>query len=104
MDFRILGSIEVLSAGHPVTVGGPRQRALLAYLLLNEHEVVSAERLIEELWYDPPAGGVHAVQTQVSRLRRSLQGRITTGGSGYAIDLEPGELDLDRFRALLAEA
>ncbi|HEX4526981.1 MAG TPA: BTAD domain-containing putative transcriptional regulator [Gaiellaceae bacterium] len=104
MDFRILGSVEVLTGGQPLPVGGPKQRALLAYLLLNEQDVVSAERLIEELWYDPPGGGVQAVQTQVSRLRRALGGRITTSGSGYTIDLEPGELDLGRFRSLLAEA
>ena len=104
MDFRILGSVEVLSGGQPLPVGGPKQRALLAYLLLNNREAVSAERLIDELWYDPPAGGVGAVQTQVSRLRRALGGRITTSGNGYSIDLEPGELDLDRFRSLLAEA
>ena len=104
MDFRILGSVEVLAEGEPLPVGGPRQRALLAYLLLNEHDVVSAERLIDELWYDPPAGGVQAVQTQVSRLRRALGGRITTTGGGYTIDLEPAELDLGRFRSLLADA
>ena len=104
MDFRILGSVEVLTEGKPLPVGGPRQRALLAYLLLNEHDVVSADRLIEELWHDPPAGGVQAVQTQVSRLRRALGGRIATSGSGYTIDLEPGELDLGRFRSLLADA
>ena len=104
MDFRILGSVEVLAGGERLPVGGPRQRALLAYLLLNEHDVVSAERLIDELWYDPPAGGVQAVQTQVSRLRRALGGRITTTGRGYTIDLEPAELDLGRFRSLLADA
>ena len=104
MDFRILGSVEVLAEGQPLPIGGPKQRALLAYLLLNGYEAVSAERLIEELWYDPPSGGTQTVQTQVSRLKRALGGRVTWCGSGYAIELEPQELDLDRFRSLLAQA
>ena len=104
MDFRVLGPVEALIEDRPLSLGGPRQRALLAYLLLNGGEGVSAERLVEELWYTPPAAGAQAVHTQVSRLRRALGGRIATTSSGYAIELEPGELDLDRFRALLAEA
>ena len=104
MEFCVLGSVDVSSGGQPLPLGGPRQRALLAYLLLNGHEVVSAERLIDELWYEPPAGGVQTVHTQVSRLRRALGGRIATTGHGYELHLEPGELDLDRFRSLLAEA
>ena len=102
MELRILGPIEVLSDGRPVQVGGPRQRALLAYLLLHANEVVPAERLLDRLWDDPP--GLPALQTQVSRLRRLLGDRIVTSGPGYAIRVEPGELDLDVFRSLLAEA
>jgi len=104
MDFRILGAVEVFAGGQPLRLGGPRQRALLAYLLLHADESTSAERLVEELWHEPPQGGVAAIQSHVSRLRRALGGRITTSGNGYVIELEPGELDLDRFRALLAEA
>jgi hypothetical protein len=102
VELRILGPIEVLADGRPVQLGGARQRALLAYLLLHANEVVPAERLLDRLWDDPP--GLPALHSQVSRLRRRLGDRIVTSGQGYAIRVEPGELDLDAFRSLLAEA
>jgi DNA-binding SARP family transcriptional activator len=104
MDFRILGPVEVLSGDRALPLGGERQRALLSYLLLHANEVVAGSRLLDELWAEPPGGGLGALQTQVSRLRRILEGRILTVGSGYSIRVEEGELDLDRFRSLLAEA
>jgi DNA-binding SARP family transcriptional activator len=104
MEFRILGPIEALSGGEPLQLGGARQRALLAYLLLHADTVVSADRLLDQLWADPPAGGSAAVQTQVSRLRKTLGDRITTSGRGYELHLEAGELDVERFRTLLGEA
>src|SRR5262249_18271617 len=104
MDFRILGPIEVWSAGRPLRLGGERQRSLLAYLLLNAKEVVAGRRLLEELWNEPPGGGLAALQTQVSRLRRVLDRRIVTVGSGYSIRVETDELDLERFRGLVAES
>ena len=104
MDFRILGPVEVIAEGQPLPLGGQRPRALLAYLLLHANDVVAADRLIDELWFEAPRGGVAALQTQISRLRRLLGDRIVTSGAGYALRVEPGELDLDRFRSLLAEA
>ena len=104
MDFRILGSVEVSSGGLSLQLPGPRQRALLAYLLLHANEVVPAERLLDELWVEVPRGGVAALQTQVSRLRRIVGERLQTVGSGYCVRVEPGELDFERFRSLLAEA
>jgi DNA-binding SARP family transcriptional activator len=104
MDFRILGPVEATAGGAPLRIGGPRQRALLAYLLLNANTTMSAEHLVEELWVEPPSGGHAALQTQVSRLRGVLGDRIETTGTGYGIRVESGELDLDRFRSLLAEA
>jgi DNA-binding SARP family transcriptional activator len=104
MEFRILGPIEALSKGEPLQLGGARQRSMLAYLLLHADSVVSADRLLDELWADAPSGGSAAVQTQVSRLRKTLGDRITTSGRGYELHVEPGELDLERFRTLLAEA
>ena len=104
MDFRILGPVEALTEGRPLPLGGERQRALLAYLLLHANEVVSGERLLDELWVRAPVGRLGALQTQVSRLRRIVGDRIVTSGSGYAIRVEPGELDLERFRSLLAQA
>jgi DNA-binding SARP family transcriptional activator len=104
MDFRILGPVEVFAEGQPLPLGGQRPRALLAYLLLHANDVVAADRLISELWFEAPRGGVAALQTQISRLRRLLGDRILTSGAGYVLRVEPGELDLDRFRLLLAEA
>ena len=104
MEFRILGPIEASSGGQSLRLGGERQRALLTYLLLHTKETVSAERLLDQLWVEPPRGGVGVVQTQVSRLRKVIGERITTTGRGYELHVEPGELDLDRFRSLLADA
>src|SRR6478609_5851859 len=104
MDFRILGPVGVLAEGEPIKLGGPRQQALLAYLLLHAEEVTSSERLVCELWHEPPGGGVAALQTHISRLRHALGGRIDTAGIGYRLRVEPEELDLARFRSLLADA
>jgi DNA-binding SARP family transcriptional activator len=104
MEFRVLGPVEVSSGGRPLQLGGAQQRALLAFLLLHANEVVSADRLLDELWAVSPGGGVAAVRTQVSRLRKQLGDRILTSGRGYELHIEPGELDLERFQALLAEA
>ena len=80
MDFRILGSVEVLAEGQPLPIGGPKQRALLAYLLLNGYEAVSPERLIEELWYDPPSG-----ERRPFRLRsRASSERLVDASPGAA--------------------
>jgi DNA-binding SARP family transcriptional activator len=104
MEFRVLGPVEASSGGRPLQLGGAQQRALLAFLLLHANEVVSADRLLHELWTVPPGGGVAAVRTQVSRLRKHLGDTIATSGRGYELRVQPGELDLDRFRELLADA
>ena len=106
MEFRVLGPLEVSEDGRLVDLGGPTQRALLAVLLLHASEVVSVDRLIDELWGDePPATAVKTLQAHVSRLRSALNGagdgRLETRGHGYALHVRPGELDADRFRDLL---
>jgi len=63
MDFRILGPLELRDGGRPLVLGGERQRAVLAILLLHRNEVVSADRLIDELWGEaPPAGARQTVR------------------------------------------
>jgi DNA-binding SARP family transcriptional activator len=104
MDFRILGPLEGLSDGAPVNLGGPRQRALLTYLLLHANEVVAPERLLDDLWWEPPQGGAAALQTQISRLRKVVGARLESVPPGYVLRVEHDELDLHRLRALLAEA
>jgi DNA-binding SARP family transcriptional activator/ABC-type branched-subunit amino acid transport system substrate-binding protein len=115
MEFRILGPIEVSDEGRRVEIGGHKQRALLASLLLHANEVVSLDRLIDELWGEtPPPTAAKTLQAQVSRLRRSLNGDedpathmlgpLETRGHGYLLKVEPGQVDADRFQGMLEEA
>ena len=104
MDFSILGPVEAVSDGRVLPLGGPRQRALLARLLVDANRVVSADRLTADLWEAPPQDAHGALQNQVSRLRKVLGDRLVTKAPGYLVRVEPAELDLDRFRSLVAEA
>ncbi len=105
MEFRILGPLEAWEGGAPVALGGAKQRALLAVLLLYANEVVSTERLIDLLWEEPPAKATKAVQVYASRLRKALGGRMPTSQPrGYLLELSPEQLDLARFRRLREEA
>jgi DNA-binding SARP family transcriptional activator len=106
MDFRLLGPLEVSEGDRPIAVGAGKQRALLAVLLLHPNEVVSTERLVDELWgASPPATVGKSVQTYVSRLRKVLgDGRLGTRPPGYVLRVEPAELDAARFERLVAEA
>jgi DNA-binding SARP family transcriptional activator len=107
MDFRLLGPLEVVSEGdQPLALGGVKQRSLLAVLLLHANELVSSDRLIDQLWgASPPATAAKTVQVYVSRLRKALgEGRLATHGHGYLLRTEPEELDLARFERLADEA
>src|SRR5215217_2289480 len=106
MQFRLLGPLEVVDGDRPLILGGAKQRSLLAVLLLHANEVVASDRLIAELWGErPPATAAKSVQTYVSRLRRELgERRLATRPPGYVIHVEPSELDLAGFEAMLAEA
>jgi DNA-binding SARP family transcriptional activator len=102
LDFAVLGPLEVRDQESPVPVGAGRERALLALLLLNANEVVSSDRLIDELWGEcPPATVAKALQVYISRLRKALgPDRIVTVSPGYSLRLGPDELDLHRFERL----
>jgi len=103
--FRILGPFEVVEGDRPVAVGGPKPRALLAVLVLHRGEVVSSDRLIDALWGErPPATAAKTVQVFVSSLRKTLgDGLLVTRGRGYMLEIDAGQLDLDRFEQLAAE-
>jgi DNA-binding SARP family transcriptional activator len=105
MEFRILGPLEVDSDGRPLEVGGFKQRALLALLLLEANRVVSRDGLIDALWEDdPPATARKALQVYVSQLRGLLgRERVETRTPGYMLRVEEDELDLGRFRRLRQE-
>jgi DNA-binding SARP family transcriptional activator len=109
MEFRILGPLEVHDGGGPVRVPGAKERALLADLLVNAGRVVSADRLIEDLWgEDPPGNPANTLQGRVSALRRAL-GRAGTRlvvyrPPGYRLAVDPEQVDAVRFERLVAQA
>ncbi len=106
-NFRILGTLEVLRDGDRVDLGSPRQRALLARLLISPMEVVTTDRLVEDLWPgEIPETARHVLHVYVSRLRKALgpdRARLDSQGSGYRLAIEPDELDASRFEQLAAE-
>ncbi|MGW5050411.1 tetratricopeptide repeat protein [Actinokineospora sp. NPDC004072] len=107
MDFSVLGPVQGWRDGRVVPLGGRQRRAVLAVLLLEAGQVVPLARLVELVWGDqPPAEARNAVQTHLSRLRKALapDARITARPPGYVLDTDPGQVDLHRFRALVAEA
>src|SRR5215207_6948290 len=106
MDYRILGPVEVWEDGRPVPLGGGKQRAVLAFLLLNANRVVSSDRLIDQLWDgQPPATAATALHGHVSGLRKALgPGVIATRRPGYVLEIEPEQIDLRRFERLRDEA
>jgi DNA-binding SARP family transcriptional activator/ABC-type transport system substrate-binding protein/streptogramin lyase len=104
MEFRLLGSLEVVSREGLVPLGGPRQRTLLAILLLQANEVVSRDALIQALWPEQlPADPGHSLDVQVSRLRRALgpEAPISTRAAGYVLEVAPDRIDAHRFEQLL---
>src|SRR5215217_5791528 len=113
MDFHILGPLEVLDEGRAIPLGGSRQRALLALLLLHANETLSMDRLIDELWGErAPPTAAKLVHVQISRLRKALAagganddagaGMVVTRERGYELRLERGQLDSQRFEDLVA--
>lgn len=105
MEFRILGPLEVRDEGRELELGGPRQRAVLAILLTRVGEIVSKDRLIDELWGErPPATATNTLHGYVSHLRRALgPGVIVSRPPGYVLELGPARLDLRRFERLAGE-
>jgi DNA-binding SARP family transcriptional activator len=105
-EFRLLGPLEAVVDGSPVQLAAAKPRALLAFLLLNRNRVVPTERLIDELWADePPARATKTLQVYISQLRKALgPDRLVTRPPGYLVRIEAGELDLDRFEELIADA
>jgi DNA-binding SARP family transcriptional activator/tetratricopeptide (TPR) repeat protein len=113
MDFHILGPIEAIESDGPLALGGSKQRALLGMLLLHAGEVVSSDRLIDELWPgERREEALKALQVAVSRLRRALEPDrpagvgsrlILTRPPGYELRLDDASLDARRFEALLHE-
>jgi YVTN family beta-propeller protein len=106
MDFRLLGGLEVWDGERQVPLGGGKQRAVLALLLLHANEVLATDRLIDELWGEsPPETARTALQVYVVRLRKALGAdRIRTHEPGYVLELAPEQLDVTHFERLVQEA
>jgi DNA-binding SARP family transcriptional activator len=106
MEFRILGPLEVVHDGRPVRLDRRRLRALLAFLLLHANELVSADRLIDEVWGpEPPKTAGASLQNYISRLRKAIGAEfIVSQTAGYLLQVDPERFDLARFERLTAEA
>jgi DNA-binding SARP family transcriptional activator len=104
LELRVLGPLELLHDGSPVSLGGVKPRMLLATLALQHDRAVSTDQLIEVLWpADPPRSAMANVQTYVSGLRGHLgASRLETKFAGYRLSLGRDELDLTRFERLTA--
>ena len=105
MRVRILGPFQLEDRGRRIMVGGVRQRAVLADLVLHANEVVPSEQLLVELWgEDSPPSAANALQAAISRLRRVLPaGRLITAAPGYMLRVFPAELDVAQFEQLIFE-
>ena len=105
-EFRILGPLEVLLDGRPVELGGLRQRAVLAALLVHHGQVVSTERLVDLVWGESaPKTATTSLQNAVAQLRRVLGTDVlATRAPGYVLAVEPDAVDALRFEAMLVQA
>src|SRR4051812_45603920 len=102
LEFLLLGPLEVRSGGSALALRSPKQRALLALLLLHVNEVVASERLIDDLWPEkPPGSTANLLQVYVSQLRKLLSaggardetGPLVTHSPGYVLRVDPGRID-----------
>jgi DNA-binding SARP family transcriptional activator/predicted ATPase len=112
MQYRILGPLEVADGPRLLDLGGPKQRAVLAALLVEANQVVSLDRLIDELWEDePPPRATASLQAYISNLRRELEPDraprsparvLVTRPPGYVLRVNPDDIDANRFETLVA--
>ena len=109
MEFRLLGTLEVADGDRTLALGGVRQRAFLTLLLLHRNEVVTQDRIVEELWAgQPPRTAAQVIRVYVSQLRKVLEPDrgseppqvLLTHGAGYLLRTQPDQVDVDRFDAL----
>jgi len=105
-EFRILGPLEVRSEDGPITLGGPRQRALLATLLLRAGRVVPIDQLVDDLYgAEPPRAATASIQNSIVALRKALGPDVlVTRAPGYVLAVSPEQIDARRFEQVLADA
>ncbi len=107
MEYRILGRLAVHRDGRDLVLGGLRQRAVLAALLLADNRVVDVDRLIEQVWGDDaPSKPLASLRAYVTNLRRILgsDGVLVRDGTGYRLDTADHVVDVREFTRLVARA
>jgi DNA-binding SARP family transcriptional activator len=113
LEFRVLGQMEVVRDGRRLALGGHRQLAVLAVLVLDAGRMVPVDRLVDALWgEEPPSGARATIQAYVSKLRRALDPQrppgaaaslIDTQGAGYVLRVDSDAVDARRFERLARE-
>ncbi len=109
MEFRVLGPLEAEIGGREIELGGPKQRAILAALLLSPGQVVPVDRLIDDVWGErAPRTAQHSVQLYISELRKAFGGNgagpIVTRPPGYILEVDPETVDAVRFKRFVDDA
>ena len=106
LEFRLLGPLEVGLQGAALALGGQKQRALLALLLMHAGEVFSTERLVDELWGETsPRTATTSLQNFVAQLRKVLPAEVlVTKAPGYMLRVDSDQIDARRFERLVREA
>src|SRR5688572_18370435 len=104
LEIRVLGPFEVLVDGRALPAGGAGERVLLARLASSAGRLVTADRLIDDLWGDElPAYPRNALQLRVSKLRKLVGAAIVTEPAGYRLDVGETDVDAGWFRRLVSE-
>jgi DNA-binding SARP family transcriptional activator len=105
LDFGVLGPLAVRQGGNPVPVGGMRQRAVLALLLVHANETLSVDRMVGEIWGpSPPATATKILRNSVSQLRSLFDEElVVTHPGGYELRIDPDRVDANRFERLVRE-
>src|SRR4051794_24096158 len=114
LSIRLLGTLDADIDGQPIDLGGPRQGSVLALLLVARGEVVSVDRLIDDLWRgEPPPRAMGALQAYVSNLRRVLEPdraprtpsqHLISAAPGYAVRFGGSAVDAWQFEDLVRAA
>lgn len=112
VQFKILGSLQFERAGSLVDLGSFKQRSLLALMLVNANQIVSTDRIVDELWGETGAGKQNALWVHVSNLRSALEPErpprsegtiLLTRSPGYLLRVELADLDSAQFERLVSE-
>ncbi len=105
LEFRVLGPVEAHAGRRRLDLGGPKQRSLMALLLIEQGRPVAADRLADQLWAgNPPDGAATTLRSYVSRLRTALGSETVIGTpAGYALDAAADSVDAHRFEELTGQ-